>query len=92
MSGLLGGWKLADFQAGSLPEKAASAFAAVKDSLVGASYVPVLYCGSQVVRGTNYMILCEQRLSDQEGTRHLVKMVINAFQEQYDIVYIDTII
>ena len=87
-----GGWKLADFEAAGLPERAASAFTAVTMDLVGATYIPVLYCGQQTVKGYNYMILCEQKLSDQEGTRHLVQMIINEFQGEYYIVNIQAII
>lgn len=87
-----GGWKLADFNAAALPEKAASAFTAVTKELIGATYTPVLYCGQQTVKGTNYMLVCEQKLSDMEGTRHLVQMIINEFQNEYYIVSVQMII
>lgn len=89
---MAGGWKLADFGAANLPEKVASAFAAVTKDLIGATYTPVLYCGQQTVKGYNYMLICEQKLSDKEGTRHLVQMIINEFQGEYYIVNIQAII
>ena len=46
-------------------------------SLVGASYVPVLYVGMQVVHGTNHMLICKQTLAAQGASERLVKMVLN---------------
>ena len=53
---LLGGWTLADSpvvtaQAQGLMDKALKGF-------TGANYVPVAYVGSQVVAGTNHLLLC----------------------------------
>lgn len=87
-----GGWKLENFKATELPEKVASAFTAVTKDLVGATYTPVLYCGQQIVKGVNYMLICEITLSDKEGTQHLAQMIINEFQGEYYIVNIQTII
>lgn len=87
-----GGWKLANLEATELPERVASAFTAVTKDLIGATYTPVLYCGQQTVRGFNYMLICEQKLSDKEGTQHLVQMIINEFQDEYYIVNIQAII
>ena len=92
MNGIVGGWTLANFEAVNLPEEVAAAFKAAIKKLLGATYTPVLYCGCQVVKGINYMILCEQKLSDPAGTRHLVKMIINSFQGQCDVVSIETIL
>lgn len=88
---MVGAWKIEKMQAVSLPEIVATGFAAVTNDLVGASYIPVLYVGEQVVSGTNYMIICKQTLSDRSATEHIVKMVINLFQNNWSIVIIDTI-
>ena len=73
----LGGWNIDEMKTCNLPQKAASAFAAIAGGLVGAEYQPVLYVGSQVVNGTNYCILAVQTLITQNAEKRLVKMVIN---------------
>lgn len=77
MSGLLGGWKIANLEACPLPEKLATGFSSAVLQLLGADYVPVLYCGSQLVSGTNYMLICKQTLATAEKQEHLVKMVLH---------------
>jgi hypothetical protein len=57
--GLQGGWKVDPKKGlGDMPEedfkKATEIF--------GASYEPLIYCGSQVVAGVNYMIVCKETL------------------------------
>ncbi len=75
-----------------LPEDVEKGFNEVTQHLVGASYEPVLYVGSQVVAGINYMIICKQTLSDKDATEHLVTLVINVFNEKWSIVSIDEIV
>lgn len=89
---MVGAWKIEKMQAAKLPEIVATGFAAVTSDMVGASYLPVLYVGEQVVRGTNYMIICKQTLSDKSSAEHIVKMVINLFENTWSIVIIDTIV
>ena len=92
MSDLLGAWELAEMKAAPLPEKAATAFSGATSSMVGAKYVPVLYCGEQLVHGVNYMFICEQTLSAQGAPRHLVKMVVNSSEQGSSIVNIERIV
>ncbi|MCM1149341.1 MAG: hypothetical protein NC319_04545 [Butyricicoccus sp.] len=91
---LAGGWKLEHMKPCDLPQQAATGFSAVAGSpIVGARYVPVLYVGTQIVAGTNYMILCEQTMSTLGQERHLVKMVINQSPEnQWSLVSIERIV
>lgn len=89
---MVGAWKLADMEAAKLPEKAATAFSEVTHELVGAEYVPVLYCGEQLVNGTNYMIICKQTLVTNPPAEHLVTMVINCSEQGSKIVSIDEIV
>ena len=77
MAMILGGWDLSALKACTLPQKAASAFAAVTGGLVGAEYMPVLYVGSQQVHGTNHCIIAVQTLITANPEKRLVKMVIN---------------
>lgn len=89
---MTGGWKIADMQPGNLPEKVATAFGDVTQALRGATYVPVLYCGEQVVHGMNYMIICKQKLATLSAPEHIVKMVINCCEEGSSIVEIEQIV
>ena len=52
---MLGTWEIAKMKKSSLPEKVASGFSEATKNLKGAEYRPVLYCGKQVVAGTNHM-------------------------------------
>ena len=77
MANLTGGWELVEMQACSLPEKVATVFGEVTQTMFGAKYEPVLYVGTQVVHGVNHMLICKQTLAVQDATEHLVKMVLN---------------
>ncbi len=85
-----GGWNFKEVSS-KLPEEVEKGFKEVTQHLVGASYEAVLYAGSQVVAGFNYMIICKQTLSDNDATERLVKLVINNFNEKWSIVSIDVI-
>lgn len=89
---MTGAWNLAEMQAANLPEKAATAFSDVTNSLVGAKYIPVLYCGEQVVHGINYMIICKQAISAKDAPEHIVAMVINSSEAGNSIVTIENIV
>ena len=75
---LVGGWELVEMKACNLPEDAATGFTQATQSLVGATYVPVLYVGKQIVPGVNHMIICKQTLAVKDATEHLVELVINS--------------
>ena len=89
---MVGTWKLAEMQPATLPEKVASVFADVTSHLLGAKYIPVLYCGEQVVQGMNYMIICKQTLAVSGAPERLVTMVINSFEQHNAIVKIEGIV
>ena len=74
---MLGGWNIDEIKGVNLPQKVASTFTAVTGELVGAEYMPVLYVGKQIVNGTNYCIICVQRIVIPNSEKRLVKMVIN---------------
>lgn len=69
-----------------LPQKAASAWAAVDGGLVGASYKPLLYIGKQTVRGVNHWFIAEQTLVTNPPVKHIVTIAINEFNGVYAIV------
>ncbi len=72
-----GGWNLDEVKGCNLPQKVATDFTAVTSELVGADYESIAYLGSQVVNGTNYRILCIQRITVPNADKKIVKMIIN---------------
>lgn len=92
MSSFVGAYELPPMQPANLPQEAATAFSEVISSMVGAKYMPVLYCGKQIVHGTNYMIICKQTLAVQGAAEHVVKMIINCSEQGNSIVEIETIV
>lgn len=61
---LLGGWEVAEQEAGDLPEDVQKAFDAAKDKLSDGEYTPVSLLATQVVAGKNYCILCQVKPKD----------------------------
>ncbi len=93
MSIKVGGWNFDEFKGVRLPQKAASAFSAAAEGLTGASYVPLLYVGTQVVNGTNYAFIALQTLILAEPKKRIVKLVINESSAgKYSIVSVTPII
>lgn len=84
---------MAQMNEAQLNEDVRRAFDGALKNLVGAKYTPVLYCGSQVVNGTNYMLICKQGLATAPHVEHLVKLTINVAPTTGDcsILSIDTI-
>ena len=74
---ILGGWNLDEVKGCNLPQKVQTDFTAVTSELVGADYEPIAYLGSQQVNGTNYRILCLQRVVALDAEKKIVKMIIN---------------
>lgn len=72
-----GGWKLAKMEPCMLPEDVASGFCSVMENMVGASYVPVLYCAAQLVNGMNHMLICKQTLSTAGAEENLAKVILH---------------
>ena len=65
----------------SMPQKAASAWSGFESAgLVGASYKPLLFYATQLVKGTNYYFIAEQTLTTHPIIRRVVKLVINEFE------------
>jgi formate-dependent nitrite reductase membrane component NrfD len=74
---LTGGWRILDIKACDLPEKVASGFSEVFAGMVGATYIPVVYCATQVVAGINHMILCKQTLATKDTSEAIVKVILH---------------
>ena len=70
----------------TFPQKAASAWSAIDQAIVGASYKPLVFVGTQIVKGTNYHFIAEQTLATCESVKHIVKIAVNEFRGQYQLV------
>lgn len=98
MSNMYGGYKLAEMEGCTMPEQVATGFAQVTGAMVGAKYLPVLYVGSQIVQGTNHMLICKQTLAAKDAPEHLVTVVLNQNHDdgslvgQWSVVSIEQII
>lgn len=69
-----------------MPQKAASAWSAVDGGLCGASYKPLLYIGTKMVKGVNHWFIAEQTLVTNPPVKHIVTIAINEFNGVYAIV------
>ena len=69
----------------TMPQKAATAFSAV-EKLIGAKYLPLLYLGSQVVKGVNYYFIAEQTIMNQAQDRNVVILCVNESGGKYVVV------
>ncbi len=73
-----GGWELYDNEANELPEDVQSAFDKAVEQFEGSDLKPLAYIASQVVAGTNYMILCEVETVMEEPVQSYQMVVIYA--------------
>ena len=85
---MLGAIQFQDFEGlTSMPQQAASAWSALENGgLVGASYKPLLYIGTQQVRGVNHWFIAEQTLVTNPPVRHIVTIAVNEFNGVYAVV------
>lgn len=73
---MFGSWKV-NVAVGMMPEAVATAFAKCTQNLIGATYKPIAYLGSQIVNGINHAVLAEQTISDSSKDKNIVLMVFN---------------
>lgn len=73
-----GGWEIADNEAAALPEEVQAAFDKAVEQFTGSELKPVAYIESQIVAGTNYMILCEAETTTAEPVKSYQMAVIYA--------------
>ena len=74
----MGAWKI-NVVTEAMPEEIASALGKL-DNLVGASYKPIAYLGSQIVHGVNYAVLAEQTILCAGSTKNIVLIIFNVRQ------------
>lgn len=77
--------QLEQFGSAALPQKYASAWSAV-EGLTGASYKPLICLGMQSVKGTNFYFVAEQTLVTNPPIRRVVRLTINEFNGEYELV------
>lgn len=77
-TGMAGGWYVNDATGTTLPENVQMAYETAMTGLVGVSYTPVAYLGSQVVAGSNYAVLCRATTVTAEPATALAVVIIYA--------------
>ena len=78
-------------ESADLPEDINNAFETATKSLCGVGYKAVAYIGSQVVKGTNHLFLCEARPLCLAAEPYPVILCINVFNGVVSVVYIERI-
>ena len=73
-----GGWELYDNKANVLPDDVQAAFDKAAETYTGSELKPVAYVASQVVAGTNYMILCETAASTEDPVPSYQMVIVYA--------------
>lgn len=73
---VLGGWTLTEFEGVTLPDEAQAAYDKALEGYTGMGYVPYALLGTQVVSGTNYMILAKGTTVTAEPVSALYVLVI----------------
>lgn len=71
-----GNWNI-EVNTNGMPQKVASAFGKVNETLVGAEYEFIAYLGSQVVNGANHAVLAKQIVTTGRDTENIVVMKFN---------------
>ena len=88
---MLGSWEV-KVTVGELPEKVATAFAALSEQLIGCEYTPIAYLGSQVVNGTNHAVLAEQVVLSGRDTKNIVLVIFNEKGMECTLVDIERVV
>jgi hypothetical protein len=76
-SDLVGGYKIENLPINKLPEQVATAMGAINSGLLGATYDPIRYVGSQVVNGMNYMFIAKEVRTTKDSKKAVVVVIIN---------------
>ena len=73
---MVGNWKI-EVNKNGMPQKVATAFAKLAETLIGAEYEPIAYIGSQVVNGINHAVLAKQTILTGKDTENVVVVIFN---------------
>lgn len=77
--------KFENFKVAEMPQEAASAWSAVENS-VGAGYKPVLYVGSQEVKGINHWFIAEITYMVSTPYSELAVIAVNEYNGIYRVI------
>lgn len=90
---MVGTWKILDAPDCKLPQKLATAYSELLGIMIGATYTPMLYAATQLVNGTNHLIISKQVLVTPELVEHLVYVIIfESPQGEFAVTKIQTIV
>lgn len=73
-----GGWEITDNKVAKLPEEVQAAFNKAIKHFTGSKLKPAAYIASQVVAGTNYMILCEAETTTEKPVKSYQMAIVYA--------------
>lgn len=73
---MFGSWKINVVKNG-MPQKVATAFAKLGETIIGAEYEPIAYLGEQTVNGVNHAVLARQILITGRDTENIVVIIFN---------------
>ena len=76
----------------AMPQKVATAFSELAETLVGASYEPIAYLGSQTVNGINHAVLAKQTLITGLDQVNIVIVKFNEKEMDCSLYGIETIL
>ena len=89
---ITGGWNYLEMDACKLPEEVASGWTQVFNGHLGVEFIPALYCGSQVVNGTNHMIIAKAKTVTNPPREYMAKVILYVDLEgKFSLVSIDEI-
>ena len=74
----------------AMPQHAAGAWS-IMSNMVGATYKPIAYVGTQIVKGVNHIFIAEQTFVTANPERHIVPVTINEFDGNFSLVSINHI-
>lgn len=79
-----GNWKI-DVNVNGMPQKVATAFEKLKETLVGADYEFIAYLGSQEVNGINHAVLAKQIVTTGRDSVNIVVLIFNEKPNAMDV-------
>lgn len=74
---MFGDWTFDVHVGVNLPQKLATAFGSLNETMLGAEYKPIAYLGTQEVNGVNHAVLAEQTVLTGKDTKNIVVMIFN---------------
>jgi len=75
---VFGGYELVNIPASRIPQDAATAvFGAINSGILGATYTPLWYVGSQLVKGKNHFFIAQEVRATAKKDTCIVGLVIN---------------